>query len=106
MKVFISQPMKGLSDEEILNKRNEAITKIKEKFGDDVEIINSIFECPSTERDALKHLARSIMLMADADYVYFINGSEYARGCAIEYICSNNYGIRNNINETRYQNDK
>ena len=99
MKVFISQPMNGLSDEEILSKRNEAISKIKEKFGDDVEIINSIFD--ETESVPLKYLAKSLMLMADADYVYFVNGCEYARGCAIEYICSKNYGIRNNIDETR-----
>lgn len=106
MKVFISQPMNGISDEEILSKRNEAIKKIKEKFGDDVEIINSIFERPSTENDSLKQLAKSLMLMADADYVYFVDGSEYSRGCAFEYFCCNYYGIRNNINETRYQNDK
>lgn len=96
--------MKGLSDEDILSKRNEAISKIKEKFGDDVEIINSIFD--KTESVPLKCLAKSLMLMADADYVYFINGCEYARGCAIEYICSKNYCIRNNIDDERYKNDK
>lgn len=105
MKVFISQPMKGISDEEILSKRNEAISKIKEKFGDDVEIINSIFD-EYTENDALKYLGKSLILMADADYAYFINGCEYEKGCAFEYICSKNYGIRNNIDDERYQNDK
>lgn len=30
MKIFISQPMKGKTDEEILSERNRAINKIKE----------------------------------------------------------------------------
>ena len=40
-KLFISQPMKGKSDEEILAEREKAIQRAKEALNDDVEIIES-----------------------------------------------------------------
>lgn len=39
MKIFISQPMKGFSEEEIRYNREKAIKKIKNLYGDDAEII-------------------------------------------------------------------
>lgn len=41
-KLFISQPMRGRSDEEILNEREMLIAKAKERFGE-VEILDSFF---------------------------------------------------------------
>ena len=37
-KVFISQPMRGRSDEEILKERENVIEKAKQKFNDEVVI--------------------------------------------------------------------
>ena len=42
-KLFISQPMRGKTDEEILKEREKAIEKAKSILADDVEIIDSFF---------------------------------------------------------------
>lgn len=44
MQVFISQPMKGLSEKEIKSNREKAIKKIKSLYGDDIEIIDSYID--------------------------------------------------------------
>ena len=43
-KLFISQPMRDKTKEEILRERETAIKTASEIFGDDVEIIDSYFE--------------------------------------------------------------
>lgn len=43
MKIFISQPMRGKTDEEILEERTKAIDIAKERYHADVEIIDSFF---------------------------------------------------------------
>lgn len=41
-KLFISQPMRGKSDEEILAERKKAIELAQEMIGEPVEVIDSI----------------------------------------------------------------
>ena len=43
-KVFISQPMRGLTDEEILEKRNEIKKDIKSKINEEIEFIDSFMQ--------------------------------------------------------------
>ena len=90
MKIFISQPMKGLSEEEIRPNREKAIKKIKSLYGDDVEIIDSYIDDEGTP---LWCLGKSIELLSTADVAYFLKGWNTARGCRIEYMCADNYGI-------------
>lgn len=42
-KLFISQPMKGKSDEDILAERKKAIKSAEQKIGEPVEVIDSFF---------------------------------------------------------------
>lgn len=93
MKVFISQPMNGLTDDEILIERNRAIFAIKAQFGNNVEILPSYFEdyTPDSGNIGLKYLAKSLEILADADGVYFCEGWENSRGCKIEYQCAKYY---------------
>ena len=95
MKVFISQPMKGKTDAEILKEREFAVTKIKEKYGsDDAEIINSLLINDYVSKNrALYCLGKSLTLLAEADVAYFVKGWEYARGCKIEHTCDIEYGV-------------
>ena len=44
MKVFISQPMRDKTDEQIESEREKAIKAIREKHNEEVEIIDSFFE--------------------------------------------------------------
>lgn len=43
-KLFISQPMKGKSDADILAERQKAIKSAEEKIGEPVEVIDSFFQ--------------------------------------------------------------
>ena len=56
-KLFISQPMRGKTDEEILRERNEAITIAKDIMKDDIEVIDSFFQNAPAET---KHYGFSV----------------------------------------------
>lgn len=90
MKIFISQPMKDLSEEEIRHNRMKAVKKIKSLYGDDVEIIDSYIDGGGTP---LWYLGKSIELLSTADVAYFVSGWNRASGCRIEYMCASDYGI-------------
>lgn len=93
-KVFISQPMNGKTEQEILEERANMFQLAKESFPD-AELIDSYFEDykPSSGNVALKYLAKSLELLADADVAYFTPGWEEARGCRIENECAIAYEI-------------
>lgn len=92
-KLFISQPMNGKSDEEILAERAEAIKKATEMIGEDVEVIETFYTDFSTDAKPLEYLARSIADLAKADIAFFANGWKEKRGCKIEHQCAVDYGI-------------
>lgn len=92
-KLFISQPMKGKSDEEILREREEAIKKAKEACGEEVEVIDSFFQSAPADARPLWFLGKSLELLSTADVVYFAPGWEDARGCKIEHLCAVEYGL-------------
>lgn len=89
MKVFISQPMRGYTENEIIEERAKAISYIRERYTD-VEIIDSILDIGN--KTPLECLGESIKLLSQADLVYFLLGWRNARGCRIEHICAEEYG--------------
>lgn len=94
MKLFISQPMNGKSDEQILAERHAAVVKAHEITGcDSIEIIDSFFQDAPVEAKPLWYLGESIKLLAEADVAYFADGWREARGCKIEHECAIQYGI-------------
>lgn len=94
-KIFISQPMNGKTDKEILEQREIAIAAAEHFLGEPVEEIKSFFEDYNPENGCipLKYLAKSIDLLADADVAYFAPGWKEARGCKIEHECAEAYRI-------------
>lgn len=92
-KVFISQPMKGKTDEEILKIREQAIKVAEEKLGEDVEEIKSFFQGALADARPLWFLGESLKLLSTADIAYFAKGWDGARGCKIEHECAVQYGI-------------
>lgn len=92
-KLFISQPMKDKTDEEILKVREKAIKSAEDKLGEKVEVIDSFFQNAPHDAKPLWFLGKSLELLADADVVYFAKGWEQARGCKIENMCAIEYGI-------------
>ena len=93
IKVFISQPMKDKTNEQIEAERNRAIQFIKEKYHDDVEIIDSFFKGAPHDAKPLWFLGKSLQMLADADIAYFVEGWNRYRGCKIENTCAKEYGI-------------
>lgn len=92
-RLFISQPMRGKTDEEILNVRERAIKSVEDMLGEAVEVIDSFFQKAPVDAKPLWFLGKSIELLSTADVVYFAKGWEEARGCKIENECAVAYGI-------------
>ncbi len=93
MKVFISQPTKGKTDEEILRERADAYGLIKRNIPD-AELIDTFIDDLLEEKHCgLKYLSESIKVMDDADGVWMLKGWEDARGSVIEHDCAVAYGI-------------
>lgn len=63
-KLFISQPMKGKSDEDILAERQKAIKSAEEKIGEPVEVIDSFFQEAPVDAKPLWFLGKSLELLA------------------------------------------
>lgn len=92
-KLFISQPMRGKADEEILKEREVAVTAARLALGEDVEVIDSFFRGAPAEAKPLWFLGESLKLMAGADIVCFAPGWKEARGCVMENACAVTYDI-------------
>lgn len=99
MKVFISQPMSGFTDKEILTRRIELTNKIKKAYpGEEIKIIDSFIEGADLNSDIIKnapvfYLAKSLTHLSDADLVFFANGWRKSRGCKIEKYIAEEYEI-------------
>ena len=90
-KVFISQPMKGKTDEEILREREQAVREaekyLKENgMQEEVQVIDSFFQSAPVGARPLWFLGKSLELLSTADLVYFAKDWEKARGCRIVHM--------------------
>ncbi len=95
-KLFISQPMRGFSDEEILKAREEIKLRAEKEIGEPVELIDSfIEEYPGEINKSVPvwYLGKSIQFLSQADVAYFGGEWENARGCKIEHELAVQYGI-------------
>lgn len=81
-KLFISQPMKGKTNEEIEAERAKAV------LNDDVEVIDSFFKDAPVDARPLWFLGKSIELLSVADAAYFAKDWDKYRGCKIEHTCA------------------
>ena len=99
-KLFISQPMAGKTNEEIIATRERAIAVLKERG---YEIINTLFTDEWYSQEAMKKrgveniplcfLAKSLENMSLCHAAYFCKGWENARGCKIEHEVAKAYGM-------------
>lgn len=79
-KLFISQPMKGKTNEEIEAERAKAIEAAKIALEDDVEVIDSFFKNAPVDARPLWFLGKSLELLSTADVAYFAKDWEKFRG--------------------------
>ena len=97
-KVFIAQPMHGLSTEEIVNIRNKTLEYIKDHYKSiikdkEVELLDNLNHKLPKGSHRIKYLAMSIALLPDADLIYFVKGWRNAAGCRAEYEICKAYGL-------------
>ena len=97
---MISQPMAGLSEDEIVRTRDRAIKALEARG---YEIVNTLFtddwysdeqmEKRGVVQIPLCFLAKSLENMSLCHAAYFCKGWERARGCRIEHEAAKAYGL-------------
>ena len=100
MKAMLSQPMAGLTDEEIIATRERAITDLTSRG---YEIVNTLFTDEWYSKEKMEErgvvqiplcfLAKSLDNMSRCHAAYFCKGWENARGCRIEHEAAKAYGL-------------
>ena len=68
-KLFISQPMRDKTDEEIKAERAKIVKVVVDRFGQ-VEVINSFFESVPHDAKPLWFLGKTLELLSTADIVF------------------------------------
>lgn len=93
-RVFISMPMNGRSAEEIEENIRKTREAYEDRFGSDVEFIDSYFNDPDLHWSSARCLAESLKLLSTADIAVFVKGWDKYRGCRLEREFCDAYGIR------------
>ena len=93
MKVFISQPMRNIPNDEVLRIREEGKKKFLEiyKGKEEVEFISSFENDLPYNTPPLYFLGRAFEMMSEADIVLFIGDWKNARGCRMEHLACEEY---------------
>lgn len=93
MKVMISQPMRGKTEEQIRDERKAIIERFNNMH---IEVIDTIFtdEVPIDYNVGVYYLGKSIREMSKVDALFMCNGWREARGCRIERQVAQEYGIK------------
>ncbi len=92
MKVMISQPMKGKTNEEIRAEREELIRELEKQGYEVVDTVIDDFIEGEGNDYAIRCLAKSIEFIANVEAVIFMPGWKEARGCRIEHEVALKYG--------------
>lgn len=88
MKIMISQPMRGKTNEQIREERVELVEKLESQGH---EVIDTVLDI-SENKSPIYYLSKSIELLDKADGVVFMKGWQEARGCRIEHQVAVDYG--------------
>ena len=110
-KIMISQPMNGLTEEQITNAQNKFLEYAKKE---NFEVVNTYFKDEWYSNESMSSrgvvqipmcfLAKSLEYMSECSTVYFAKGWDNARGCKIEHEVALQYGLdiiyeENELNE-------
>lgn len=94
MKIFISQKMAGLTDDDIIKRREEIKNICRKQFKQPCEFIDSFTKNSELiNKGRIAMLGHSISLMADADLVVFDKDWEFSHGCCVERMVCVEYNL-------------
>jgi hypothetical protein len=93
MNIVISQPMNGLTREQIEANREAVVNKLVHD-GHTIMETYVTEETPKNGNEGLFCLGKSFIIIAQADAVYFMDGWQAARGCWMEFEACKRYGIK------------
>ena len=104
--IFISQPMTGKSEEEILATRQKEIEKIHQLASEkdiQVHIVDSYVDDATRKHFEerltddinwdIYWLSQSLQKLALADTIWLCEGWEHSKGCNVELECAISYGL-------------
>lgn len=95
-RLFVSQPMRGKTQEEIIEARDKAVKKLSLILDEEFEVVDSYFtedEPKDVKNSGVYWLGKSLELLSECDLVLFIGDWMSYRGCVVEYDACINYGI-------------
>ena len=95
LRLFISQPVDGRTDEEVFGDRFRALENVQAAHPDLYVVLIESFLSETVEgvNPPLWYLGASIQLMSKADVVYMAPGWLLDRRCMIERSCASTFGI-------------
>lgn len=85
-RLFVSQPMRGKTQEEIIEARDKAVKKLSLILDEEFEVVDSYFT-------GVYWLGKSLELLSKCDLALFIDDWWEYRGCQIEREVARAYGI-------------
>ena len=92
--IFISQPMSGLSSEEILARRHEIMESAQKYFKDkQLFFIDSFNPDTLNQGSPIEELGECIKLLQDANFVIMAKNLEKSKGCKVEHLTAKVYNI-------------
>ena len=87
IKLYISQPMRGKSMNDIMAERKRLVTEAATELHiDDIIVLDTLFI--NHDKPPLEMLGRCLEKMANADVVIFAPGWRDARGCRVEHLAA------------------
>ncbi|NLB79698.1 MAG: DUF4406 domain-containing protein [Clostridiaceae bacterium] len=98
-RVFISQPLKGRTDEQIFEKRHEIVALLINKgyvvldpFLEEYSDLENV--PPFRANDSMAYLGKSIEILASADIIFMVADWEFERRCKVEHRIAKEHGLR------------
>lgn len=95
-RLFVSQPMRGKTQEEIIEARDKAVKKLSLILDEEFEVVDSYFtedEPKDVKSSGVYWLGKSLELLSKCDLALFIDDWWEYRGCRIEREVGREYGI-------------
>lgn len=91
MKLMISQPMRGKTNEQIKEERSVLVEKLVREGHEVLDTIISE-DAPKDVDESIYYLSKSIEFISKVDGIVFMKGWNDARGCRIEFQVALEYG--------------